>query len=247
MSVDVSFYNKKYLENPSNDAEDYGVGILAVSPVGFYYRVIGIHHLKPEENRGNRNIYVDVLDEDGRRMWGMRVNVHSWGNKSYNHLDKPSNEPGTNFPMYVNDIYNISVGDSDYPTESVTGLRSGHPDEAGKDGSLGNTIGHHSFYIVYQLTDARQVTEEPDPVPPVEPTLSLEETIVAEGKPLIIPLNPGAMFYQVARKKGLGERLSPEYDVGYRGRSYRAQVYEKGVLWARLGDWENTEVIERKN
>jgi hypothetical protein len=77
--------------------------------------------------------------------------------------------------------------------------------------------------------------------------MTLEEAIAAAGQSLIIPLNPNAMFYLVAKQQGLGERLTKEYDIEYQGKVYRAQIYEKGILYAEVGDWNNTKVIPRTN
>lgn len=79
------------------------------------------------------------------------------------------------------------------------------------------------------------------------PTAALEAAIVTAGQGLIIPLNPDAMFYKMAQQLGLGERLSGEYDLLHGGISYRAQVYEHGVVYAPAGQWTQYKVIPRKN
>ena len=128
------------------------------------------------------------------------------------------------------------------PSEQVVGLSSAHPDE-----QVGNTLFHHSFYVVFQRT---AIPEQGGTV--VEhgggsTTLSLEDTIRLVGQPQIIPLNPDAMFYKVAKENGLGERLTAEYDVEYKGKAYRAQVFEKGVVYAPVGEWNKTAILPRAN
>ena len=39
-----------------------------VTPGAPYWRLIGIHHLTPDENRARHSVYVDVVDEAGARL-----------------------------------------------------------------------------------------------------------------------------------------------------------------------------------
>ena len=255
-------YNREFLskvksEEPIfNDAVQYGVGVKALADTSVplnaqqYWRVIGIHHLTGNENRGNHHAYCDVVDEDGRRLNGARL-VLTEGNAApvYAVVDKPPNEAGTNFPLWSKTRASVAVtwpGDNPLPSETATGIRIDHPDE-----EVGNTWGHHSFYVVFQRTNIPK-QEEPAPEPPIEQPvgetpLSLEETIAMGGQPQIIPLNPDAMFYKIAKQQGLGERLTKEYDSEYGGNTYRAQIYEKGIVYAKVGDWGNVKIIPRTN
>lgn len=256
-------YNRQFLEKAKseepiyNDAASYGVQVKALAessvPLNaqYYWRVIGIHHLTGAENMGNHHAYCDVVDEDGRRLNGSRL-VLTQGSTAplFAVVDKPPNEAGTNFPLWSNTRGTVAVawpGDNPLPSEAVSGIRSDHADE-----EIGNTWGHHSFYVVFQRTKIPKEEPAPAPVPttppPSEgPPLSLEETIALVGQPMIIPLNPDAMFYKIAKQQGLGERLTSEYDAEYEGRTYRAQIYEKGIVYAEVGDWGNVKIIPRTN
>lgn len=262
--MNVPSYNKQFLQKAKsgepiyNDAARYGVQVKTIDQLSVplnsqqYWQAIGIHHLTGAENMGNHHVYVDVVDGDGKRLNGARV-VLTQSNTAplYAVVDKPPNEAGTNFPMWSNTRGTVAVAwptDNPLPSEEVGVLRSDHPDE-----EVGNTWGHHSFYVVFQLATVAETTsttpEQPTtpPEPPTGPPLSLEETIAAVGQPKIIPLNPDAMFYKIAKQQNLGERLSSEYDADYEGRSYRAQIYEKGIVYAEIGDWGNVKIIPRTN
>ena len=264
--MDVPGYNKQFLtkvksqEPIYNNAARYGIQVKSIDDISVplnatqYWRVIGIHHLTGAENMGNHHAYCDVVDADGQRMNGARL-VLKQSNTAplYATVDKPPNEAGTNFPMWSNTRATVSVAspaNNPLPSEEVGILRTDHADE-----EVGNTWGHHSFYVVFQLATISQ-SEPPttDPPgesgggdPPTGPALSLEETIALVGQPLIIPLNPDAMFYKIAKQQALGERLTSEYDAEYQGKSYRAQVYEKGIVYAEVGDWGNVKIIPRTN
>ncbi len=270
MAIEVASYNKQFLQKVqsqepvfNNAKERYGVEIKTIDQVSIavgatqYWRVIGVHHLTGAENMGNHHIYCDVLDEDGKRLNGSRL-VMQQGTSAplYAVIDKPAHEAGTNFPMWSTTMAAVAVStpeDNPLPSESATGIRSSHPDE-----EVGNTWGHHSFYVVFQRTKlSSEGPPKPAPVPqsppaetpPAEdsPPLSLEETIALTGQPRIIPLNAEAMFYKIAVENRLGERLSDEYDVTYESRQYRAQIYERGIVYAEVGDWGNVKIIPRTN
>lgn len=158
-------------EGPVNDAEAYGVRIreVDVQPGTTYWKVIRVHHLTPEENGGNHHIYMDVLDEGGQRIYGAEIRVTWDGGSKVVRIDKPPNEPGTNFPMWQWQI--CAVEALGLPSDRVTGLTAAHPDEA-----PGNTLFHHSFLVVWQ----RAVKEAPPP-PMAAPEASVVEGVVENG------------------------------------------------------------------
>jgi hypothetical protein len=252
-------YNEQFLEKVNqkepiyNDAAaKYKVGIKFLPDIEVaegtthYWRVIGVHHLTGAENMGNHHVYCDVLDEEGRRINSARLVLHQANTAPvFAVVDKPANEAGTNFPLWKADKATVAVAwpdDGSLPSEQVLGLSTGHPDE-----EMGNTLFHHSFYVVFQRTEIPGEDAEPPGHGGGTSQLSLEETIRLVGQPLIIPLNPDAMFYRFAQEKGLGERLTREYDLDYEGKAYRAQVYEKGIVYAPVGEWHKTDVISRTN
>jgi hypothetical protein len=261
--MNVPAYNKQFLQKAKsqepiyNDAAKYGIQVKSIKDLSVplnsqqYWRVIGIHHLTGAENMGNHHVYGDVVDGDGKRLNGARlVLTQSSTAPLFAVVDKPANEAGTNFPMWSNTRGTVAVSwpaNNPLPSEEVGILRSDHADE-----EVGNTWGHHSFYVVFQLTTVMQTEQVPPekqipPEPPAGSPLSLEETIAAVGQPKIIPLNPDAMFYKIAKQKNLGERLTSEYDAEYQGKAYRAQVYERGIVYAEIGDWGNVKIIPRTN
>jgi len=260
MGLRIEVYNEHFLEKIKkkepvyNDAAaKYKVGISFLSgpdvPEGAtqYWRVIGVHHLSGAENMGNHHVYCDVLDEHGERVNGVRLVLNQPDTDPvFAVVDKPANEAGTNFPMWKADKATVAVlwpEGNPLPSEKAVGLSSAHPDE-----EVGNTLFHHSFYVVFQRTTISEETEESHGHGGGSGSLlSLEEAIRLVGQPLVIPLNPDAMFYRVAKEKGLGERLTREYDLEHEGKIYRAQIYEKGIVYAPVGEWHKTGVIPRTN
>lgn len=163
MAFNHTAYNASFLANPGqNDAVSYGI---TVTPANVqqgvtYWRCIGIHHLTGDENRGNHHVYADVLDEAGRRIQGAELKIINNGKASgVAKIDKPDNEAGTNIPMWANDLLGVHVTE---PPESdmPNGFHTRHADEG-----TGNTWGHHSFYVVWQVAISGHPVP-PDPIPP---------------------------------------------------------------------------------
>jgi hypothetical protein len=149
-----------------NDAASYGVAIVpaTVAPGAWYWRVVRVHHLTPEQNGGNHHIYVDVLDPElgteanplGKRVNNARVKVTWEGGEQVLVVDKPLSEPGTNFPMWkwqVCAAFVLGLVGQELPSDQVTGVHTGHPDEA-----PGNTLFHHSFGLTFSKTRAPDLT-----------------------------------------------------------------------------------------
>jgi hypothetical protein len=130
-----------------NDATAYGVSIVSAQVVKdeIYWKCIKVHHLTPEENLGNHNVFVDVLDENDQRVYGTQLSLKWPTGSGIGTIDKPLNEAGTNFPLWKNQVVEIEV--IGRPSDRVVGLHTGHPNEGS-----GNTLYHHSFYVVFKRT-----------------------------------------------------------------------------------------------
>ncbi|MEM3794072.1 MAG: hypothetical protein QXS76_04105 [Candidatus Bathyarchaeia archaeon] len=128
-----------------NDAIAYGVNVepAKVEPGGNYWMAVKIHHLTPEENQGRSLLYIDILDEEGKRVYGAQARVSWPGGSQVVTVDKPLSEPGTNFPLWPGQL--CAVEALGLPSDRVFGIHNDHPDEG-----PGNTRFHHSFLVVFQ-------------------------------------------------------------------------------------------------
>jgi hypothetical protein len=147
------------------DCAKYSVSVNVLA--GTMYRCIGVHHLTPDENMGNHNIYVDVLDESGKRVKNAVVNWNWVGQKASEQsppvvLDKPASEPGGNIALGAGQIVTVWV--SGGTSDVIANLRTDHPDEG-----AGNTRYHHSFYVVWQRGKAPGPPQPPTPEPETPP------------------------------------------------------------------------------
>ena len=178
MAFDHQDWNRKFIADTDyNDALGYGVVVKRHTPASgeLYWKIIGVHHLTPDENRWNHHLYLDVLDKDGNRVVPAWI---SWGwegqtpdqTASPVRADKPSSEPAGNIGIGGNQVINAkcagrnSIFGTDGFSDEVRDVRISHPDEAD-----GNTFGHHSFYVVWQLKEAGEVDPDPVPTPVPDP------------------------------------------------------------------------------
>lgn len=168
-------YNERFVQNAKTSSEPltpdakYGVKVVKadVAEGETYWRLIGVHHLLPDENVSNHNIYIEALDEQGNRI----KNPIAWAGWTWEGrrpseradpvaLDKPANETAGNIAIHFGQKASIWIkglkSDGNDKSDRVENLHTAHADEPLPDGRLLNTIGHHSFYVVFQR--ARKVS-----------------------------------------------------------------------------------------
>jgi hypothetical protein len=71
------------------------------------------------------------------------------------------------------------------------------------------------------------------PVTVAELVPDLKEALVAASRQYIIPINRNSDLYKYAQANSLGEFLSAEFSLQHQSGQYRAQVYEKGIVYVR--------------
>lgn len=164
---------KDWEGQPVNDALPYGVTIrpAKVPPGEPYWKVVRVHHLTAEENQGHHHLFLEVLDEHGRRVTDAHVRVVSESGEKVIRLAGDERQPAVAFPMEKWAIYDVDV--LGLPSDRVMGLSAAHPDE-GK----GNESFRHSFLVVWQRTVAPVADLSASPLE--EPTAVAAEEDVEE-------------------------------------------------------------------
>lgn len=164
-------------DNLLNRAEQYGLVVEHTSPAP-NWRVVGIYHLSPEENRGNHNVYLAAYDKEGHLI-AAESDVFGWdweGRREDEKLPtgveaKAAPERG-NIGMSFGQKIICWVKRNGLSSDVVKNIHTDHPDEA-----EGNTIGHHSFYVVWKECISNG---QPPPLPPPEPPEDGLEELIAE-------------------------------------------------------------------
>jgi len=165
--------------------DDPAYEIVIEKPQNPIWRVLGIHHLAPAENKaanedfGKHNVYIEMLCKQNDRE-GFRAIHWTW-------IGRQSNEPArdvfagqkphdelVDLPLNLGMIVSVWTNGS----EIVKGLSSNYPDEGD-----GNTIGHHSYFVCFQELGDNGGTPLPDPVPdPDPPPIPGETTVILINK-----------------------------------------------------------------
>ncbi len=172
--------------------------------------------------------------------------------------------------------YSVEMTEGGYPSERVTGVGLGTeevPDAwtstafrftfqlvTADDGGAAATevteaaTGPSSAGVVSGATEAPAPPPgpgQPEMVQPPRPTeaeriADLHRALLEAAKPYIIPLNPDAALYKYARRHRLGERLSDEFTIEREGIKYVAQVFERGIAYAPVGQWDQVTHVKHE-
>lgn len=178
---DFAALNRRYLATPANDATAYGVSIIRAQQQNAW-RCIGAYHLKPDENRGRHNVFVEVLDESGKRTRNATIKWRWYTDAPLQTrlLDKPDDEPAADIPLESSMFVSLYLDGDGLPSDNVGNLHSRHGDEKGSGGETFNSYGHHSFYIVFQRQKSGVViTEPPDDSDLAKRVATLEKQMAA--------------------------------------------------------------------
>lgn len=148
-----------------NEAVAYGVNIEA-APSGPAWRAVLVRHLTPEQNKSGQNVFITVADEEGY-LYAQPVRAKfragwKWdgGPDLSVPLDKPVGpmEKGHgNVVLSKGAVVSVWMIADGLPSDRVTGLHTNHADERGPNGEIWNSIGHHSFYVMFQKSTTVQL------------------------------------------------------------------------------------------
>lgn len=157
-------YLKDYKEGKfTNDSP--AAKVIRFLNVGPHYRIIGVHHLTGEENKGKHNLYLDCVDESGNR----RSERIQWGWEGQKPteivtpviLDKPITEPAGNISIHAGQkVWAQVFGQETDRVENVHTLLGNE--------NAWNSNGHHSHYVVFMYVSSIVPSPEPSEPPSEE-------------------------------------------------------------------------------
>jgi hypothetical protein len=104
---------------------------LTLDLAGDLFKLEEIVWMDPDESRGLHHIFVDVLDEQGRRLAGEKFRVAWSGEEVIVPVEEKPGEPwGGNYPMYATmGSYSVSIASSSGASDQVAGLGMGTPED----------------------------------------------------------------------------------------------------------------------
>jgi hypothetical protein len=168
-ALDQNKAEAKGLVDPAgNQAEAYGVRIVPAQAAAGQdvWRVVGVRHLSPVENQGKHVIFVDAQDAAGQRRRDPNLRIGwTWEGRNPDRdradpkaLDKPDSEPAGNVDMFSGQHIELWLQGDGIASDHVLNLHTNHADEPGPKGELWNTLGHHSFHVVFRRERAGTAT-----------------------------------------------------------------------------------------
>ncbi len=205
------------------DLAHFGAGIERANvPAGtMYWKLVEARHADPNvEFGGNQHVYIEALDEVGNKLRHVQAKVQQGAETHQVSLDKNLNEPGTNWPLWKGNRVHVSM---DAPSDGVGPLHTGSGAYKGGDWH------HHTWYLVFQRTIARENGQGQGQEQGTEAEPRAEEIRRALWTQMGRDFNPDAPLVRYAREHNLGDRpLTSEVSV----ENYQVQGYVGGIVYA---------------
>lgn len=124
----------------------------------------------------------------------------------------------------------------------------------GVEGATGNTTGPH-LHLGLRLTDANGNPLNTgngyfgyvDPAPTVQLLTGLEQAVLdrANAAKPWMPVNNTAALWKFAQANGLQDQQTDEIPFTYNGAAYIGQVFNKGIVYVKVGDWGNIKFVPK--
>jgi hypothetical protein len=209
-----------------------GVREVVAEPGEAVFRLTSAAFIDEVEAHGQHMVYVDVLDENGRRLSGQTVE-HGW--------------PWQNYPRYDELMTDAVSGDK----LAQWGLYAGYDANRVEYGpywvrvrgksdvffGMGLPWNRHvAFTAVFQ----RVLVGQPLSPPPTNPLEGIRNAawnalFPSDG----VNYNPDAAFARFARDRNLGMPATQERDY----EEYCLQGYAGGILYAKAGKWDDIRLL----
>ncbi len=209
------------------------LGIKAVSTPNATWHLLTAVYQDETVAQGKHIILFNIQDAQGKPKQGVTCVVDWVGRGAGDPPTKVvSDATGQcNFPMYANLDINKLNGPYFAYVES--------PDKSDEVTGMGLPEHHHVNYV---LTFGLQATPPPPPPPPQ----TLQDAALAAAKAVPwMPVNNQAALWQYAQAHNLQDQQTDEITFTYNGQQYVVQVFNLGIVYCKVGDWGNIQVIAK--
>lgn len=183
-----------------------------------------------QEAQGQHHIWFTVLDEQSKPLSNVRVFV-DWVGRD---RDDPPTQRMTDAHGKANvDIYaNLDITKKNGPYFAYVEGQ----DKSDVVQGMGLPEHHHVNFL---LTFAPHNSAPPPPQ-------DVPTAILAKAKSVAwMPVNNGAALWNFAKANGLQDQQTDEMTVTINGAEYLLQVFNLGIVYAKVGDWGNIKIIKK--
>lgn len=187
----------------------------------------------PQEAEGQHHVWFTVLDEASKPKANVKVIVDWVGRDA----DDPPTARFTeadgraNIPLFAN----LDPTKKNGPYFAYIEAQ----DKSDVVAGMGLPSKHHVNFL---LTFAPRSATPPPPPPPQDVPTAIEQK--ARSVPWM-PVNNGAALWNFAKANGLQDQQTDEMSVTINGEDYVLQVFNLGIVYAKVGDWGNIKIIRK--
>lgn len=183
------------------------------------------------EAQGNHIILFTVQDDQGKPRAGVNCFVDWVGRDPGDVPTKAVTDANgqANVPIYANlDINKLNGPYFAYvENQSISDVVAG----------MGLPEHHHVNFL---LTFGPKGAEQP------EVTQTLEQAALAAAKSVQwMPVNNTSALWKFAKANGLQDQQTDEISFTYKGVPYIAQVFNLAIVYAKVGDWGNIQILKK--
>ncbi|MBN1218711.1 MAG: hypothetical protein JXM69_07275 [Anaerolineae bacterium] len=221
-----------------------------------HWRLIEARWADEQEAQGKAYVFVKALDEKGQPVEGAIFQADRGDAIDRVETKGPLDEYWGNYLMTgLLGTYQVSMAQDNLPSDKLTNVGLGNEVSPGQGVPT-------AFFLTFQKmaggaapasiapAAAKPAPAQPPaapetpPTPPVGPRATtpadaaavaseLKDALVAASRQYIIPVNRNSDLYQYAQANKLGEFLSAEFPLRHQEVEYRAQVFEKGIVYVK--------------
>lgn len=192
-----------------------------------------VRYQDDQEAQGQHHIWFTVLDENNRPRANVKVFVDWVGRDA----DDPPTSRLTDADGRANvDIYaNLDPAKKNGPYFAyVEGT-----DKSDVVAGMGLPLKHHVNFL---LTFAPRNAVPAPPPPPQDVPSAIEQKARSVAW---MPVNNGGALWNFAKANGLQDQQTDEIPVHINGQEYLLQVFNLGIVYAKMGDWANIKIIRK--
>lgn len=168
MNLDTRRYLSQLFRPNNPTADNWSIRSASPASGDTVWRCVFVRRLSDDENQGNHNVYIDLIDRNGLRIDvanGVTLRYKWTGMRDDESpppliVEKPSPEPGMNFPIFRGMDASCQLSGV---SDEVYGLNAEN--------------GHTSYYVVFQIQQNQYI----EVTPPHQPNMIIVplDTILA--------------------------------------------------------------------